>query len=578
MFERMLLVTPLLLLSCTGGEASKENEAEEQSSALTSYPPVGGQGIALELDLDASNSFFSFTGTTVELGEGIVVTEVIVDDGWNARAKIMIDDTASLGSRDVVVSSGGRGYTIPNGFEVISDSFIIDPPDGKMGEVVEVGLLGKGTEWQAGVTWPNFGDGIEVLEFTVLSETLSEALISIEPDASPGWRNVTVDSGMQDYVVLYDGFKVDRVGLGASFEPSSAQQGDMIEFTIRARGTDFTGSEPILTFYDRFGPNPDIVVNDVTVLDAENLFGRMTLSNAAALGLRDVQIDTVNDSVRIPNAFEVLGGDWDLSEVAISLAFNVVRSLDPSTCQVSESVTATALFFIPLNPPCGGGGMGSPPPSPQPYDNNGIFPDPDGSGSEAEDCPFPTTLPAGDFVWFESEANIVTLEKTYESASGTIYYEGKNLTMADYAAGYDYDLHTQGEEGGLGEYLLEKVQPTVPADWTWVTPDLCGLVHSREEQLDLGWTPAQTYPDAIFFVKVAGTIEAEDKGGYAGVIPWDDGEHFFSPNELLQLKPEPVGFQAYSYIEGPTFGLPESIYQDNQSESYILYNANFTLE
>ena len=54
----------------------------------------------------------------------------------------------------------------------------------------------------------------------------------------------------------------------------------------------------------------------------------MTLSNAAWEN-RDVQISTSNDSVRITDAFEVLGGDWDLSEVAISLAFNVVRVLDP---------------------------------------------------------------------------------------------------------------------------------------------------------------------------------------------------------------------------------------------------------
>ena len=54
--------------------------------------------------------------------------------------------------------------------------------------------------------------------------------------------------------------------------------------------------------------------------------------------------------------------------------------------------------------------MGAPQLGPQPYDNNGVFPDPEGSGGSADDCPFPTTLSAGDFVWFESDANIVTLE------------------------------------------------------------------------------------------------------------------------------------------------------------------------
>ena len=150
--------------------------------------------------------------------------------------------------------------------------------------------------------------------------------------------------------------------------------------------------------------------------------------------------------------------------------------------------------------------------------------------------------------------------------------------MADYVAGQTYDLHTQGDPDGIGEYLLEGVQPTVPSDWRWLTPDLCGLVHPRSDEFPFTWTPAMTYPDAIFAVNIRGTIEETGKGGFAGTLPWDDGEHAFSPNELLQLKGEPVTFEAYSYIEGIMFGFPESIYQENQSESYIYYTTNFTLE
>ena len=248
-----------------------------------------------------------------------------------------------------------------------------------------------------------------------------------------------------EFTVLYDGFKVDRVGLVATFEPAQAQQGDTVEFTIRARGTDFISSSPDLVFFDRFGENPDILVEEVTVLDAQNLYGRMTLSNAAALGDRSVQISTQNDSVRVEDAFEVIGGDWDVSEVAISLDFYVSRQMDPTTCEQFESVVATAIFFIPLNPPCGGGGSGSPPSGPSPYDNNGVFPYPDGSGGEGEDCPFPTTLSAGDYVWFESDANIVTLEKKYDSASGTTYYTGVDLTMQDYVPGQFFMIFIRKE-------------------------------------------------------------------------------------------------------------------------------------
>jgi hypothetical protein len=576
MFAAILWLYAATLFSCANDKAQEEEEVASSKVAL--YPPSGGQGISMEVDLDASASVFSYSGTVVDFGDGITVSDVNVDDGWGARASIVIDPDADLGLRDVYLTTGGRSFDMLQSFEVVSDSFIIEPDNAKMGEIVEVGILGNNTEWESGRTWPNFGDGIEVLEFSVLTGTLAEALISISPDSAPGWRNVTVDSGGGDYIVLYDGFKVDRVGLGASFDPSLAEQGETVEFTVRARGTDFVSEVPLIQFHDRFGENPDIVINDVTVLDAENLYGRMTLSNAAALGMRDVLIESSYDSVRIPDAFEVIGGGWDLSEVAISIAFNVTRFLDPDSCQLYEQVTASALFFIPLNPPCGGGGMGMPPAGPQPYDNNGVFEDPEGSGGEGEDCPFPTTLPAGDFVWFESNANIVTMDKTYDSATGTVYYWGNDLTMADYVAGQTYDLHTQGEEGGIGEYLLEAIQPTVPSDWQWISPDLCGLVHNRNDDFPFEWTPAMTYPDAIFSVSVSGTLVANGKGGYAGVLPWDDGAHGFTPNELIQLESGGVGFSAYSYIKGPTFGFPESIYQENESESYISLSSSFTLE
>ena len=78
------------------------------------------------------------------------------------------------------------------------------------------------------------------------------------------------------------------------------------------------------------------------------------------MGSRDVLIETIDDSVRINDAFEVVGGDWDLSNVAIGLDFYVSRFLDPSTCQISESVVATAQFVIPLDPPCGGGQVSPP--------------------------------------------------------------------------------------------------------------------------------------------------------------------------------------------------------------------------
>ncbi len=572
-----LLVSMCVNIGCTRTSDKESDQLSEELSVLSLSPPSGGQGTSMVVRFDGSGSAFTYNDTsTADFGEGISVLQLNVEDGWNATADIQIEPTAALGKRDVVVSTGKGTYNLEQSFTVVADSLIIEPNQAKMGEVVEIGLLGSNTTWESGVSWPFFGDGIEVLEFDVLSPTLAEALVSVSTDAAAGWHDVRVDTG-ENSTILYDGFQVDRVGLVASFEPGEAAQGDTVEFTVRARGTDFLSSTPELTFFDRFGENPDILVEEITVLDAQNLYGRMTLSNAAALGNRDVQIETSDDSVRISDAFDVVGGAWDVSEVAISLDFSVSRSIDPITCEPNERINAQAIFFIPLNPPCGGG-SGSPPSGPQPYDNNGVFPYPDGGGGGDEDCPFPTTLSAGDYVWFESDANIVTLEKVFDPASNTTYYTGVNLTMDDYVPNQFYDLHTQGDPAGIGEYILNGVQPTVPADWQWVSPDLCGLVHDKTTDFEMQWTPAMTYPDAVFSVSVSGTIEELDKGGFAGVLPWDDGSHALTAVELSQLKSEPVEFSALSYIEGPLFGFPESIYQENQSSSVISLSTQFVLE
>ncbi len=623
-------------------------------AGVTVHPPVGGQGTTLEVALDASSSVFTYTDTSADFGAGIVVDQVEVDDGWGARATITVEPDAALGARDVEISTGSQSFTVSSGFEVIAEAFTVDPDGGRIGQTLDITIVGQNTTWEGGVTWPTFGDDIVVNEFTVLSETLASANISITSEAAPGWRNVVMDDGGGDLVVLYDGFKVDRVSLAATFDPSEAEQGDTVEFTITARDTDFSAGTPAIQFFDSFGENPDVTIDSITVLDAENLYGLMTLSNAASLGDRDVLVTTADEGVLISDAFEVVGGDWHLEEVAIDLSFTVVRQKDNSSGGISEGVGASCTFYIPLDPACPEPGeldcldgidndgdgytdchdedcMGYIPyysgstadgekdcnddidedgdgftdcydteclrtdsiaNDPAPYDVNGRYanpPQPFGGGNAPEDCPYPTTIPAGDYVWLESEANTITMTKTYDSASGLVYYTAEGLTLDDYVTNNWYDLHTQGEDGGIGEYLLEAIQPTVPSDWEWTAPDLWNnYTHDKSEPFSFQWTPAGTYPDAIFVVGIftensPGPLDPEVFGedgwsGYVVTYPWDDGEHEFSTTEIGQFAPGGVPVYAYSIISGPEFGLPDSIYQENTAYSYIYLDQYMVLE
>lgn len=573
--SRVLLAASLLALipGCNPETDETGSVEEPESSSLMLYPSVGGINTDMEVQIRSERSYLRFGETDLDLGPGITVHSVTVHDGYTATAAITIDPDAELGWRDGVVGVEGIDDTLYEAFNVVADSIQIRPSNGKMGELVEVDILGQNTEWEAGYTWTSFGDGIDVLDFDVISATTASATIAIRADTAPGTRDVAMENGPH-VTTLYDGFTVDRAVITAFFDPEEALQGDTVEFTITGLDTNFiqgTGVE----FWDDGGPNADIRVTELTVLDSENMYGKMRLSNAARVGMRDVLIRAGDEWLLVPDAFEVIDAPPDLANVAIGLGFDVIRSIDNSTGALGERVSALAYFIIPLDPPCGA----APPPGsgPAPYDANGVFPVP--PEAEEVDCPHPETVSAGDYVWFESDENVVTLHKDVIQSTNQIVYRGIDLTLDDYRFGNFYDLHTQGDPDGIPEVILEGVQPTVPADYYILEPQLWGdYVHDRSTTFDYKWSPAQTYPDAVFVTQISGTLEATGDGGFAGSVPWDDGVHSYVPGELLQLQSGPVSFLASSMIEGPLFGFPFSTIQTNQSNSVLQTSASLILE
>jgi hypothetical protein len=73
-------------------------------------------------------------------------------------------------------------------------------------------------------------------------------------------------------------------------------------------------------------------------------------------------------------------------------------------------------------------------------------------------------------------------------------------------------------------------------------------------------------------------MATENYVGYGAVIPWDDGSHQFAASEMSQFAAGSVPVYAYSIIQGPEFGLPESIYQENVAVSYIYLAQYMVLE
>ncbi|MCB9779354.1 MAG: hypothetical protein H6742_12375 [Alphaproteobacteria bacterium] len=572
----------LLLLACKDPGAADPAAA---AAVISVHPDEVGQGTQVELDLSATASAFSFGDTLLDAGEGIDVRQVDVDDVFGARAFVDVAEDAALGPRDLVLTIEGREVVLEDAVTVIAESMSVAPERGRIGETVELSLLGRRTAWDEGSWFPSFGDEIEVLEFTVLGAEAAVALVSISPDAAPGRRDVRMVGPGGDTLLAADAFLVDRLSLAAEFSPAEVAQGDVVSIKVEARGTDFTAELPTLRFSDAFGESNDIVLDSVTVIDADTLVGQISVSNAALPGPRDVLVLTGTEGVTIVDATTVTTGPWSIEDVAIDLRFHVDRDIDNETGAVDESVTAYCMFYIPLDPSC-------PAPdtesleelgSPGPYDRPESWSIP-GSDDVADDCPWPRTFPAGDVVTLESASNTVTLQKVEDAGSGAVYYIARELSLSEYVVDEVYDLVTPGEPLGIGAYRLEGVQPTVPSDWALLAPDLWGNDRvNRAGELCLQWTPARTYPDAYFYTLLwtksqPGPMVEDGMVGYVGAIPWDDGLHCFQAGELSTLAAGTVPVSMYSLAEGREFGLPGSQYQDNQARTWIRLQGTVVLE
>jgi len=541
---------------------------------FTLDPPVVGQGTQVKLELQSRRSALEFDATELELfGEGLVLTDFAVLDGFTAIAELSIAEDAALGPVDARLTAGSLQWELPEALLIIDESFSIEPGNAKMGEVIDVVLTGRRTEWESGITWASFGRDVDTLSVDVVSPTQLQARVAIHSDAQPGFRDITVEQG-SGVLTLYDGFTVDRAVITATFDPPVVTQGETVSFVIEGVNTRFSEDFIVdqLEFWNRNAVTGDFRVDEFARTGPARLEGVMRVSNAALPGFRDVFLDDEEDLL-IADAVEILATPPNPIDVVVGLTFDVQRELDAVTGLASDHVRAYAFFVVPLNFPCG---PSSPPASgPMPFDINGVFPVP--PPPPTIDCPEPLTLSAGDFVFFESEENSVTLHKEVIATTGQIIYRGRDLTLDDYRFGLDYDLRVPGDPDGVPAFTVADAQPTVPENYQITAPSFGGLVVDRFEGFDFEWTSAGVYPTGLFTVSVDGTLVENGEPAFAGVIPFDDGQHSFGPGVLSQLNPGPASFTAISGVQGRVWELPFNG-RLHQMQSSLVTSAVLELE
>ena len=263
---------------------------------LSGINPAGGTpGTPVNVTLTGTD--FA-TGMTIEAPPEIVVSSVVVTSSSGATATFTIDAAATLGARDVQVTTlGGTSNTVT--FEVLPPAptlSIIDPPSGLLGMAVMVTLTG--TNFYAPMTI-GLGTDIAVSDINVIDSATATATLNIGPGAAPGLQNVTITTpGGTSSAALFSVIPFAPTLTGIS--PASAVQGTLDRsFLVTLTGTNLF--DPTISIGGTgISAPPNVFVTSATTGTAV-----FTVAGGTAPGPHDVTITTAGGT-SAPVTFTVL--------------------------------------------------------------------------------------------------------------------------------------------------------------------------------------------------------------------------------------------------------------------------------
>jgi len=192
-------------------------------------PRYGSRGQTVEVAI-AGDNFWGASAVAFRSGTGVEVNSFTVDSETQITASISISDTATLGVRDISVTTAGGTATLTAGFEVVG----LSPSWGSRGQALTVVISGKDL---SDTTALSFGEGISVASFTVDSETQITATIAIATNAVPGSREVTATAS-DDTTSVIGGFTIASPVCTADFvaSPTTGSGATTVKFTDKSTG------------------------------------------------------------------------------------------------------------------------------------------------------------------------------------------------------------------------------------------------------------------------------------------------------------------------------------------------------
>jgi hypothetical protein len=525
-----------LLLSALVGCAGPDPADPLAVEGLTAIPSAAGRGQTVDVHLSTLSPVFEGE-VGVDLGPGVTVGPVTVEDAYTAVVTVTVGAEATEGGRDLTIASSAWSDTVANAFAVTTAGITVSPSAWPAGEVATVAITGHGTTWTAHDAAVEVGPGLVLLDWEVLSDTSATARVAAE---TQGWREIVVQG--TDGLAPRAAVGIRPREASAQLIPDEVAQGASVEFRVEADGVAL--AQPAL----------ELVGDEAVGLDVRlRSDGQGSLASAweAPPGVRSAVLSAGGRELWMPRAFEVLDAPRDPADLGADLVFGIDREIGPDGTW-TEVVTVEASF--PYDNACG---PGAAPPGAGPHvaDEAGVFAIPPPPEPPSEPCLPDELADLGDAIWLASGSRSITLVP--EAAAGGVVYRAQAPTLDDYGFGESYTLTAPGGPEASAMVLADVVR-TVPADFALTTPP---AEWSRDQDLVLRWTPALTYPDAWLILTIEGTLAQTGGPGFVGAILVDDGEFVVPASALSGLEPGRVELELFALAEASPVALPSGVVQ-----------------
>ncbi len=257
------------------------------SPTLTGLSPQNGVRLQT-INVTLTGTRFIKNVTTVNLGAGITAANTVVENAGQLRVDLLIDSSAALGSRNVIVRNPAPG----GGSDTLKSAFTVSNPVPAVVSVAPESTLVTGTALNVTVNGTNFVPGSVIhlgslaLTTTLVNRTrLTAPIPSSELDTARTFVVDVINPAPGGGTSNARGFTVQNpLPALASVAPASGNRLQTLDVVFT--GTNYTAGVTTVNF-----GGTDITVNSISVTLATSLRANITISATAAIGPRDVYVN-----------------------------------------------------------------------------------------------------------------------------------------------------------------------------------------------------------------------------------------------------------------------------------------------